>query len=1034
MNFRTSYLAGILASLMAVAAIPLFSEVEAAEPLKITGPDGQSREANQRQYGPTTPQDTFWSIAQKVRPDSSVSVYQVMAAIYDANPHAFSGANYNTLEKGMILLIPSREVMLSIPKSMAQQRAESQDKAWRTGKVETKPATKPAPVKTDTPKTETVKAEAPKTEPTPVAVPQIDPKLVDENQALSSEISRLTEALGVRNNDIEALTAQVNQLTEEVQGLNESLAQLKEQNEQLKAENKELKQAQALAEVEANKPDDMWRNLMDNPLLLVLGAVIPALLVLLLVWMFLRRRSKGDAPATMTETAVATAATAAVATAATAAVLADEPSADEMAVHLDSGDEDESLDALLDMDNVDLKPEAVLEGEDLVVESGESDDFADDGQSLDDLWAEAMGEQSDMEDVMSTDPADLMAELEMPAETADSEDLDALMGELDADIAAKDAASDDDLDALMAGFDSPEPEAEAESATAPQAEDDLDALMAGFDMAEESAEAAVPAEPETAEPEIDADAIAAELEAELGADAATVDAEEDLDALLAGFDAPAETEVVTEATENDLSDAIAAELDTELDAEADTEEDLDALLAGFDAPAESENVTEAATEAAADDLSDAIAAELDAELDAEAETEEDLDALLAGFDAPAQTETTSETVAEDDLSDAIAAELDAELDAEAETEEDLDALLASFDAPAEAAADSSAETVPDTGPEIATDDLSDAIASELDLNSELDAGSAEAEEDTDLDALLASFDAPDEVAGTDEDIAAGLGDELPLSDADDDLDSLLAGFESDTNEIAGDIAADDTDDGLSGADVALAGAALAGAGAAVAKSDKSDSNAPLEFSSSAPKDPVAVSAKDSGFFDDLKANKGSNVLEWEPSKPDADVTVDVSDDDLLSAFAAQGDDGDDEFMLDVDEQHSMTVDEALAALDASEKSKRQAKVVMDNDLSSFQKENGFIDIDKLLNDADDSEPEPYRELDMDIGEVNSLIGDTAMVDVDDEENSVNAKLDLARAYIEIDDKDSARALLKEVEMDGNDRQKAEAAELLGEIG
>ncbi|MCH4294003.1 pilus assembly protein FimV [Shewanella sp. 3B26] len=1023
MNFRTSYLAGILASLMAVAAIPLFSEVEAAEPLKITGPDGQSREANQRQYGPTTPQDTFWSIAQKVRPDSSVSVYQVMAAIYDANPHAFSGANYNTLEKGMILLIPSREVMLSIPKSMAQQRAESQDKAWRTGKVETKPATKPAAVKTDTPKTETVKAEPPKAEPAPVTVPQIDPKLVEENQALSSEISRLTEALGVRNNDIEALTAQVNQLTEEVQGLNESLAQLKEQNEQLKAENKELKQAQALAEVEANKPDDMWRNLMDNPLLLVLGAVIPALLVLLLVWMFLRRRSKGDAPATMTETAVATAATAAVATAATAAVMADEPSADEMAVHLDSGDEDESLDALLDLDNVDLKPEAELEGEDLVVESAESDDFADDGQSLDDLWAEAMGEQSDIEDVMSTDPADLMAELEMPAETADSEDLDALMGELDADIAAKDASSDDDLDALMAGFDSPEPEAEAEASTETQAEDDLDALMAGFDMAEESAEesaeAAVPAEPE-----IDADAIAAELEAELGADAATVDAEEDLDALLAGFDAPAETETVTEAAKDDLSDAIAAELDTELDAEADTEEDLDALLAGFDAPAE----TEIATEAAENDLSDAIAAELDAELDAEAETEEDLDALLAGFDAPAQTETTSETVAEDDLSDAIAAELDAELDAE--TEDDLDALLASFDAPAEAAA----ATVPDTGSETGTDDLSDAIASELDLDSELDTGSAEAEEDTDLDALLASFDAPDEVAGTDEDIAAGLGDELPLSDADDDLDSLLAGFESDTNDIAGDIAADDADDGLSAADVALAGAALAGAGAAVAKSDKSDSKAPLEFSSSAPKDPVAVSARDSGFFDDLKANKGSNVLEWEPSKPDADATVDVSDDDLLSAFAAQGDDGDDEFMLDVDEQHSMTVDEALAALDASEKSKRQAKVVMDNDLSSFQKENGFIDIDKLLNDADDSEPEPYRELDMDIGEVNSLIGDTAMVDVDDEENSVNAKLDLARAYIEIDDKDSARALLKEVEMDGNDRQKAEAAELLGEIG
>lgn len=78
MNFRTSYLVGILASVLAVSTIPQFSEVRAAEPLKITGPDGQSRETQSRQYGPTTVQDTFWSIAQKVRPDNSVSVYQVI--------------------------------------------------------------------------------------------------------------------------------------------------------------------------------------------------------------------------------------------------------------------------------------------------------------------------------------------------------------------------------------------------------------------------------------------------------------------------------------------------------------------------------------------------------------------------------------------------------------------------------------------------------------------------------------------------------------------------------------------------------------------------------------------------------------------------------------------------------------------------------------------------------------------------------------------------------------------------------------------
>jgi pilus assembly protein FimV len=68
-----------------------------------------------------------------------------------------------------------------------------------------------------------------------------------------------------------------------------------------------------------------------------------------------------------------------------------------------------------------------------------------------------------------------------------------------------------------------------------------------------------------------------------------------------------------------------------------------------------------------------------------------------------------------------------------------------------------------------------------------------------------------------------------------------------------------------------------------------------------------------------------------------------------------------------------------------------------------------------------------------MGSASSLMGNPNMVDVDDEENSVNAKLDLARAYIEIEDQDSARALLKEVQMDGNERQQLEAKNLLKSV-
>uniref|UniRef100_UPI003D0BA8A0 FimV/HubP family polar landmark protein n=1 Tax=Shewanella sp. TaxID=50422 RepID=UPI003D0BA8A0 len=183
---------------------------------------------------------------------------------------------------------------------------------------------------------------------------------------------------------------------------------------------------------------------------------------------------------------------------------------------------------------------------------------------------------------------------------------------------------------------------------------------------------------------------------------------------------------------------------------------------------------------------------------------------------------------------------------------------------------------------------------------------------------------------------------------------------------------------------------------------------------------------ESGFFDDLKGNKRSNdnMLEWDAS---ALTGAESSADEPL-------DDDDDSIALQLDDDDSLTVDQALAALDAAEK-KHPARAVPEHDLTAFQQDNGFIDIDRLLNEADEEQldVDQYKELDVDMGELDNLMGNATMVDVDDEENAVNAKLDLARAYIEIDDMDSAKALLKEVELDGNDRQQAEAKKLLDDL-
>ncbi|QSX39560.1 FimV/HubP family polar landmark protein [Shewanella cyperi] len=802
MNFRTSYLGGLVAAVFITLAAPQFPAVQAAEPLKITGPDGQTRES-QRQYGPTTTSDTFWSIAQKVRPDTDVTIYQVMAAIYDANPHAFATANYNSLEKGMILLIPSREAMLAIPKSLAKERAESQDKAWRSGTVTAKPEpAKPAV-------TEVVPEPEAKMPPKPVlpkqdeTVKQLSAKLEEaqgQNLALTDELGRVKDQLEVRNNDVEGLQVKVEELNTRIATLEEALAAAREQNAALQTDNESLKQAQALAQIESTKAGEQWRSLVDSPLLLILGASIPAVLILALVWMFMRRRRGAQElrtePKAMAEAAVAAPVAAAVAT-------SQQDAKDEMAVHLDE-DADDSIDSLLDMSNVTVAPEPSEEAE-VYVDTGADEE----GQSLDDLWAEAMGEQD---------------------------------GEV----------SDEDLDALMAGLETTEDK---------------------------------PVKASEAEPE--------------------VEAEEDLDALLADMEIPADDNI-----EQDTRDSIAAELDEELGEGPDVgEEDLDALLAGFDAPAEPEQ------DAEQEDLSAEIAAELEEELGSQ-DMEDDLDALLAEFNLPPETDE------------------------------------------------------PVKGPKALSQEELDQLKREM-----------------------TKADEPEEVES-----------------ADFDLDSLIEDSLAESEPTLDEV------------------------------ETKEDKNAPLEFTLDKEDRPKVNKERDSGFFNDLKAGKpGAKTLEWdspdeaeEPSEdPKAISAKDISDDDLLAAFAEQEQEG---FSLEDDD---LSMDEALAALTATEKKKKPARKVEEEELSSFQKENGFIDIDRLLNEASESEaelePYPALDVDMDLGEMDSLLGNTSMIDVDDEENSVNAKLDLARAYIEIDDKDSARALLREVEIDGNARQKDEAAALLAEI-
>ncbi|MEO0950814.1 MAG: FimV/HubP family polar landmark protein [Pseudomonadota bacterium] len=74
--------------------------------------------------------DTLWEIAERVRPDESVSINQVMLAIFEANPEAFDG-NINRLNAGAVLRLPSSDSLYNVNRSAALQEVRRQMQDWR---------------------------------------------------------------------------------------------------------------------------------------------------------------------------------------------------------------------------------------------------------------------------------------------------------------------------------------------------------------------------------------------------------------------------------------------------------------------------------------------------------------------------------------------------------------------------------------------------------------------------------------------------------------------------------------------------------------------------------------------------------------------------------------------------------------------------------------------------------------------------------------------------------------------------------------
>ncbi|MBN8033705.1 FimV/HubP family polar landmark protein [Vibrio vulnificus] len=307
----------LLAPLLLMTALP--TSVSQADGIRLVGPTGevqsspsfseQVERANSplpvsdepsRFYGPTSANETLWSIASKLRPANNVSVQQTLLAIYRLNPQAFENQNIHSLVPGSTLRVPSLAQVRSASTEQAVTVMKAhQDKLNATPRpIAPTPVTRPVKVTPATPVqavSETVKVEPP-VDTTPVKAPEVPQVKTLEKQLEMSE-SELT-ALEEKNHNLRLMLAEVQS---EVDGLKTELGdenRIRSEVEKLLAEEK------AKLEEQQRMQPSAFDQFLSNGWMVAAAALIPGALIGLLIVMLLGRRKEAEPSASETQTEV----------------------------------------------------------------------------------------------------------------------------------------------------------------------------------------------------------------------------------------------------------------------------------------------------------------------------------------------------------------------------------------------------------------------------------------------------------------------------------------------------------------------------------------------------------------------------------------------------------------------------------------------------------------------------------------------------------------------------------------------------------
>ena len=212
--------------------------------------------------------DTLWSVANRMRPDNSVSVEQMMLALVRKNPEAFINENINGVKRGYILRMPDRNEATQLDRQQAISQAKEHATLWREysqAAVSQAPASSMEAAETSVDGMATADAAAAGHLSIVGASKSDGSEHAGANQDPDSEVSRLKQELAMAREQLESeriekegLRTKLSDLEQKVQSVIQmddgELAKLQQDLQQQQAESAEQSEAeQTVAEAETTE-------------------------------------------------------------------------------------------------------------------------------------------------------------------------------------------------------------------------------------------------------------------------------------------------------------------------------------------------------------------------------------------------------------------------------------------------------------------------------------------------------------------------------------------------------------------------------------------------------------------------------------------------------------------------------------------------------------------------------------------------------------------------------------------------------------